>query len=389
MDIRKIRAEDWPDVLKLWSVVYNSPRTSFEVSERNTPEIEATWAVFDGGVPISVLTSHRFEMAHDGDYVKMAGIGGIGTLPEHRRRGHVRRLMEVAFRSMREREEAFSLLYPFSFPYYRMFGYELVYSHDQYLNPPGAMDVRARRGTIEQVLEATPDVRAIYDGFARQRNLAMRRTEALWTDHVHADPWKDQIFTYLHRDEDGAPRAYITVRAEPSGDHAIRGLVRDIGFDSGHALARLLPHLPTLFPRATKFSLRLPSDTPLELLVGEPYEIEHRREAAIMGRVVDVQRAFEATRMPGSGEINVGVVDDQLNWNAGVWRVRWGDGEVRCEQTGLSPQLTTDIRVLSQLLCGYVDGATALELGLVESTLPAAELGAAFPRKALYQNDEF
>ena len=128
MDIRKIRAEDWPDVLKLWSVVYNSPRTSFEVSERNTPEIEATWAVFDGGVPISVLTSHRFEMAHDGDYVKMAGIGGIGTLPEHRRRGHVRRLMEVAFRSMREREEAFSLLYPFSFPYYRMFGYELVYS---------------------------------------------------------------------------------------------------------------------------------------------------------------------------------------------------------------------------------------------------------------------
>jgi predicted acetyltransferase len=328
-------------------------------------------------------------MAYDGEYVKMAGIGGVGTLPEHRRRGHVRRLLEVAFASMHEREEVFSLLYPFSFPYYRMFGYELVYSHDQYLIPPGAMDVRVRRGTIEQVLEATPDVRAIYDGFARRRNLAMRRTDALWANHVNANPWKDQIFTYLHRDEDGAPRAYITVRAEPSGEHAIRGLVRDIAFDSGRALAGLLPHLPSLFPRATRFSLQLPSDVPLELLVAEPYEIEHRRDVAIMGRVVDVRRAFEASRLPEARELILGVIDDELDWNSGAWRVRWWDGEVRCEKTTRSPQVSTDIRALSQLLCGYVDGGTALELGLVESSLSGAELGAIFPRKALYQNDDF
>ncbi|MFW6293827.1 MAG: GNAT family N-acetyltransferase [Spirochaetota bacterium] len=389
MDIRKVSAEEWPAVQRIHSVVYNAPRTSFEVTERDAPAIEATWGVFDDGVLVSVLTSHRFEMAYDGEYVKMAGIGGVGTLPEHRRRGHVRRLLEVAFASMHEREEAFSLLYPFSFPYYRMFGYELVYSQDRYLLPPGSMDVRARKGAMEQVLEATPDVRTVYDGFARARNLAMRRGERHWARHVHADPWKDQIFTYLYRDEAGTPRAYVTVRAEPSGPDAIRALVRDIGFDSGSALAALLPHLPSLFPRATRFSLTLPSDVPLELLVAEPYDVEHRREAAMMGRVVDVRRAFEATRLPGSGEIVVGVADDQLDWNTGAWLVRWGEGEVRCEQTGRSPQLSTDIRVLAQLLLGYVDGATALEFGLVESELSGAELGAIFPRKALYQNDHF
>ena len=388
MEIRKATRDDWVAVQKLFSVVYNQPRSEFTVRD-DDPEIGSTWAVFEGAQPVSTVVSHEFSMFHDGTPVPMAGIGGVATLPEHRRRGHVRRLFRAAFDEMRERGQLFSALFPFSFPYYRMFGYELVHTRDDYILPLDAVDVRSRTGTLERVEAATTELRAVYGAFAAQRNLAMERTSRMWESRMKADVYRDQVFTYLYRDEEGRPRAYVTFHPERYRDDAYQALVRDVAFDSYEALRALLAHLAVFPPHTRRARLALPSEVTLHALVPEPYVVEQTRGASMMGRIADVPAALEATRWPGSGELVVRVHDDGMDWNEGTFRVEWADGEARTAQTTREPQITADVRALSQVLCGYVDGGAAERYGFIESALPAAELSLLLPEKARYQNDPF
>jgi len=108
-----------------------------------------------------------------------------------------------------------------------------------------------------------------------------------------------------------------------------------------------------------------------------------------MGRIVDVRRALAATRWDGSGELVIRVADDSPASNAGTFRVEWGSGAARVTETSAEPDVGADARTLAQLLCGYVDGGTALRLGLIESGREAGDLASVLPAKPLYQNDAF
>ena len=76
------------------------------------------------------------EMAHAGISTRMtryAGgwiptmtVGGVGTSPQYRRQGAVRALLEKLMPAARENGWYVSILHPFSFSFYRKFGYEDV-----------------------------------------------------------------------------------------------------------------------------------------------------------------------------------------------------------------------------------------------------------------------
>lgn len=388
MEVRKATPDDWVSIQKLFSIVYHQPRSEFTVDEGD-PEIGHTWAVFEGVQPVSTVVSHEFTMSYDGAFVPMAGIGGVATLPEHRRRGHVRRLFRAAFDEMRERGQVFSALFPFSFPYYRMFGYELVHTRDAYVLPLDAVDVGSRRGSLERVEGATDELRDVYDAFATGRNLAMERSDRMWESRMKADVYRDQVFTYLYRDDAGRPRAYVTFHPERYRDDAYQALVRDVAFDGYEALRDLLAHLAVFPPHTRQARLTLPSDVALHALVPEPYAVEQTRSASMMARVADVTAALEATRWPGSGALVVRVHDDSMDWNEGTFRVEWGDGQARTAPTTSEPHLTADVRALSQVLCGYVDAGAAVRYGFIESILEPEELSRLLPEKPRYQNDPF
>lgn len=374
---------------ELHTLAFDGSRSEFRVQADDLPVIEDTWAVFEGTRPVSALTSFRFEMTYEGRYTGMSGIAGVATLPEERRRGHVRRLFEAAFREMRERGHTWSALYPFSFPYYRKFGYELVYCEEEYELEPAALHALPRHGSVERVGGLTRELESLYEATVLPRNLAIRRTRDIWAQRLPADPIAARELTYLLRNDSGDAIAAVTVKAEPAQPYSINADVRDLLFTSGTALRAMLGHVPTLYPRAERVRLRLPSDIPLELIVPEPYDVTHTRSPRLMGRVADVAAALEATRFPGAGTLTLGVEDEQMRWNNGRFRVAWEDGRTRVAEGDGEPDVSTGIRGLSQLLAGCVDGASAQSLGIVESGLQPAELASAFPLKPLYQNDPF
>src|SRR5947207_248211 len=63
----------------------------------------------------------------------MGGICHVATLAAERNKGYASALMRDALRAMRAQGLCTSVLFPFSFRYYRKFGYELAGNHCQFV----------------------------------------------------------------------------------------------------------------------------------------------------------------------------------------------------------------------------------------------------------------
>ncbi|MGD9397653.1 MAG: GNAT family N-acetyltransferase, partial [Candidatus Thorarchaeota archaeon] len=61
-----------------------------------------------------------------GNSIPFSAVWGVATLPQHRRRGLIRKLFIESFKSMREKGISLSILAPFYKAYYERFGYSLA-----------------------------------------------------------------------------------------------------------------------------------------------------------------------------------------------------------------------------------------------------------------------
>ena len=57
---------------------------------------------------------------------EMGGLTGVGTYPEYSGQGLMHKLLEQALKNMRKRGQTISYLYPYSIPYYRRKGWEII-----------------------------------------------------------------------------------------------------------------------------------------------------------------------------------------------------------------------------------------------------------------------
>lgn len=63
----------------------------------------------------------------------LAGIGGVATFPEHRGKNYVHHLLSESLKISREKGLIYSMLYPFSFEYYRIFEWEMAGFQRRYI----------------------------------------------------------------------------------------------------------------------------------------------------------------------------------------------------------------------------------------------------------------
>ncbi|MFH2113042.1 MAG: GNAT family N-acetyltransferase [Spirochaetota bacterium] len=394
MEIRPVQTDDYHEVLRLDAICYCQP-SDLTIKDSTAQELKDAFGLFENGHLRSVMISHGQQMYHDGAAVPLAGIGSVATYPEYRRRGYVRELFAALFPRMRELGQAFSMLFPFSYPYYRSFGYELAYSKNQYTFPLAQLKPGNDEGSLELVMPSAElvkeldEIKELYRHFAAPRNLAMNRCDADWKRLIPADPHKSQEYFYLYRNAASEAQAYFQYKAVRKTPYEIDMSIQDLAWRGAGGLRSLLSRLALFHPLAVSATLCLPSDCVLEHHIPDSYSIERKILASCMVKVVDVQAALRATRFPGSGSLVIMVRDDTLDWNNDCFLVEWSGGSTEASRTTRNPQLSLDVRTLAQLLVGYSGGMELVDHGLAESGLSREQLAAIFPRKALYQNDPF
>jgi predicted acetyltransferase len=137
----------------------------------------------DEGKIQSFVASIPFNVNFFGSEMKATGIGYVSSLPESRGKGFIHQIFERYFEEEYSRGTILSYLDPFSYSFYRQFGYEHVFDY-QIIEMTGAdfpkvgdQNFEVRRVSYEEALPYMKEVSEQYEPNARG---GMKREDWWW-----------------------------------------------------------------------------------------------------------------------------------------------------------------------------------------------------------------
>ncbi len=320
------------------------------------------------------------------------GIGGVATRPEYRRHGCIRAIFQEIFSHAPERGWVTSTLYPFSFDYYRQYGYERVFKKYTVTFPAGVLDCFPRNGDAKLYDFAHPEVLAdvltVYNAYAKKHGLMYKRTEKCraYSD----DPYETRRMTYVHYDENGQPDATATVKKD---DDTLQ--VYNLAWLHPAGLRGMLGFIRCFDGQISEYRFDdLPSPDCLEHVIHNYIDVEYEAESCGMGRVLLLGTLLEKWVYPKeNGHFRLRC-EDNLDWNRAVWDVTYGEGKATVVKLPYEEayDISAAIAPLSRMimeggftpdLAMYLDGVDVVN---AEGT---GDFCKAFPKQDFYLHDRF
>ncbi|SDW16631.1 enhanced intracellular survival protein Eis [Paenibacillus sp. CF384] len=323
-----------------------------------------------------------------GEAIAMGGIAHVASYPELRRQGMVSKLLVRSLEMMRESGQTVSMLNPFSYSFYRKYGWE--YFSTQSVNTLDMSVVPkfgSAAGAVKRMsAEDWHTADQVYDRYARTSfNGMLRRDENWWRQHVFNRKLGSLAVYY---DTNGEPTGYMLydikdrfmnihelVHLDPS---ARNGLWQFIGNHDSIV---------------TRLKFTAPNDDPFLFAMAEP-KLQQEMVSNFMFRIVDAEAFIRHYRFTAeSVKLIVRITDDHADWNRGVWELSISDTgraeAVRLEDGDLDG-VSCDIQTLSTMLIGCQRPAQLSMNGrLSGSPSEIARWERAIPRRVAYMTDFF
>ncbi|MBR6426172.1 MAG: GNAT family N-acetyltransferase [Oscillospiraceae bacterium] len=340
-------------------------------AEGQEPRNEDTWGLFnDAGRMVSAIVTRPCTLSFEGAFVPCRDVNMVGSLPEERGGGHIRQLMDEILHSCRKNGELFAVLHPFSFAFYRKFGFELAASQ------------LAQRVPIDQLAgfscgyavtrtDSQEDVnvlRGLYEAAALRRNLSTLRTDRDWAfrgDGEYGQPnwWEGDrpSYTYLFRDGSGAPHAYFKFQFKEGSAGPMLGEmeIRDLVFDSPEAFRNVLGFLYGMRAKVTHVQLSMPEFVDLAALIPECDKAERSLEGHTMARALNVPEVLSRLQMPSGSQFTIEIQDSFLRENCGVYLVSAREGGNLVSPVQAPADLCLSAQTLAPLSVGTIDLSAA------------------------------
>ena len=354
------------------------------------------WGAFsEEGELMSSLSVTPFSMRFDGGACPMAGIGAVQTLPPHRRRGGVAACFKKALPALYKDGFVFSYLYPFSTAFYRRFGYESCVTRIACKLDLAQLRLPPREGRFRLARKEAPLADAI--------RTVDRAWEARWNmEVIHEDEdcdWLNKIDPlttreYLYGCFDAAdePLGYVAFRTEQEPDGRVLRCSR-FRFVSREGFYALLAVFQSLAADHRFAAFSLPGDPALPYLMGEWSlgAASFSQLPAGMVRVVNVKEALRRAAYRGEGELRLGIRDELIPENDGVFAIRFENGRAVCvENTQETPDAVLSISSFSARSAGVCDLAGARDwMDGIQVLTPDAPFERAFYRKSMMISEYF
>lgn len=351
------------------------------------------WISEDGDEFCGCIGVLPAKVRFDGHVVGMSGIGGVATLPQHRRKGAIRACMNASLADMREKGDVFSVLYPFSRAYYRQFGYEDGPSVSLWTIRLSALRLPDAGGNIRLIMpgDDLTCVHQVYEACAKDWNLSLEHSRFI--ESLNKQNWmKDKRYLYVWYDENGAPGGMMLFskvdrvmdcRMEFSKSNLM--LFRD-----ARALTAMLNFAKTFAADYDSIRFMAPQGVRIQSLISEGNDAECEVFFSCMARLVNVQRALEMCKAAGDGEVVISVTDGILPENAGAWKVKFNPGgENTVEKTDAAPDVELTVGELTQLLLGVCCAEDLPMMPSVKVSNPSAPFEKIFLKKPCHIIDLF
>ena len=333
VEIRSATAEEMADMGILGGYVYggsfgDGPDNT--IATANLPE----WSLcaFVDGELASMFTNIPFTMRAEGNPRPLAGVSTIGTQPEFRRRGLVRRIHTEAFARMRDAGQPMAALWASQAAIYQRYGYAIAsmqrhYSVDTadigfFDGDDGSCDVRRVPSDA-----AYDTAKRLYIEFIADRMCYLHRARPLWMQNAFEPNDADgPIWTAVAYDSDGNARGYViyTLRAGKV-THRARAQelrIRDLVWLDQDAYRSIWSFIKSHDLVGRVFWHAAPVDDPAYELFVEPRMLHTEDAEGAWFRLVDVAAALAGRGYHHEGSIDITVADDTIApWNNGHFRL--------------------------------------------------------------------
>ena len=308
------------------------------------------------------FSAFPFTTRVNGNAVSLAGISTVGTRPEYRRQGLVRKIMTQAFADQYERGQCLAGLWASQAAIYQRYGFAAsgglreyrVDTPDIRLHPNfELLPISRFEGT--EVLDA---VREVYKRFIAQRTGYLHRGKSLWLNNVFTPPSEDGPAYVALAGSLEAPTGYLiyTLRA---GRVAHRARAQEICIRDFAWLD--LPSYGSLWHYLARHDLvgrvvwsRAPLDDPAADVFVEPRLLHSQDLEGSWWRVVDVKTALGQRGYDVEGSLVLAITEDELApWNNGRWRLDVGPDGAGVQATDAPADIELSVRALSSLYSGH------------------------------------
>ena len=372
VEIRPATADEMADMGILGGYVYggsfgDGPDNIIATANR----AEWTLCAFVDGKLASSFSNIPFTMRANGNALPLAGVSTIGTQPEHRRQGLVRRIHTQAFADMRDAGQPLAALWASQAAIYQRYGYAMTTVCRRYAIDAADIafyDGDGGNGRVERVdaADAYDVAKRIYIAFVANRMCYLHRSKALWLQNALEPVAADgPVWTAVSYDEHGSAQGYViyTLRAGKV-DHPARGqelVIRDLAWLTVDAYRSLWSFIARHDLVGRVRWNDAPLDDPAPEFFMEPRLLRTEDREGAWYRIVDAPKALAGRRYDLESTLTIGLADDPLTpWNNGVWQLQAGKDGAHVSPTNARPDIELTSKALASLYTGF---RSATELG--------------------------
>jgi predicted acetyltransferase len=337
---------------------------------------ERMLTVLDDGLIVGGAGAYGLELTLPAGPTRCAGVTVVGVLPSHRRRGLLRRMMDVQLRDIREREEPIAALWASEETIYGRFGYGLasialtlaVRRRSVRIRPELPRVGSMRLIDNEEALRALPP---LYDRIRRRTPGFLSRSRDWWelrrlSDRPESRRGAGHLVRALH-ERDGRPAGWALYRIAQEGATFAEwkktvkvSEIQGIDEQARREVWRFLLEIDWTDEVAVE---DIAVDDAVLLSVDRVNELRPRLGDNLWVRPVDVGEALAARGVNGDGRVTIEVTaDPQFSDNVGTWTVE-GDSVRR---TSRRPDVRLDVQGLGMTMLGGFTFAQLVRGGRAE-----------------------
>ncbi|PHV69273.1 GNAT family N-acetyltransferase [Sporanaerobium hydrogeniformans] len=305
---------------------------------------------FDGDKLISQVAVYPMQVRIFGHTYSMGGLTGVGTYPEYANQGLMHKLLYESLKHMKEKHQTISYLYPYSIPYYRRKGWEIISDKITFEIRDYQLPKNKRvTGEVERVAIESDEVKNAYHRFALQTHGALLRDELAWNEYFLWD--SDDLMAAVYYNDQGDPDGYVLYWIKEEVFH-----IKDMIFINEEARSGLWNFISAHFSMITKVIGNTYTDEPLAFLL-EDADIKESISPYFMARIVDLelfisQYPFKPDTIEREWTF---IMDDPiLSWNQGPFKLSIStDGKGEITRTSTRTHDKIDIQTMTTMLLGY------------------------------------
>lgn len=395
-EIRNLEESEIEESLMLSSFAFQVPLSKEMIEKKKKSiKVDTVWGVFVDQKLTAKLRVLPLKIYFEGKEISAGGIASVATWPEYRRKGYVKQLLIHTLQIMKDRGQLISLLAPFSFDFYRKYGWMTYVDLKKYtIDIDYLKKVKGNHdGTIHRVDKSEWKLlNEVYEEFSTRYNGMLKRDKDWWVSEKLVK--SGEIAVYFNKKKE--PKGYIYYEVAQRVMN-----VHEFLFNDEESREMILHFIANHDSMVDQIKLNAPINDQLSFLLVEP-TIGQEIVPYFMSRIVDVvpffkQYPFKIVKRKSEAVIYIHVRDPILEWNCCSIQLNlYEDGNVQVSE--IANMDTIDMRfsvhcsisTLTGIFMGYQRALFLRQIGLLEGEEKTIKkLEEIIPQRSTYLVDYF